>query len=228
MEDIQKAQEFLQTTQATLAAETKEMVNVSNRLHDNIVKAMRLMWRQLFLIWGLVIGLLVVYFLVLHDTSPTGPVVAPEKSLPSSGTNVSPQVPSGQQAIRPIPMPEWEAVTGLLEQVREAQLKKDIGLFLEAYSPTFPDLAQKKENILKTWEKYDYLDMHFNIENIQKTNANTIVAKVVWDITLTDVHSKKKSTLVRDYTVHFSQVSGKWLIQELIQGDQTSEVAARA
>jgi hypothetical protein len=233
MEDIQNDQEFLQTTQATLAAETKEIVKVSNRLHDNIVKAFRLMWRRLFFIWGLLIGLLVVYFLALHNTSPTGPVVAPgsktfEQSLPSSGTNVSPQVPSEQQAIKPIPMPEWEAVTGLLEQVREAQLKKDIGLFLEAYSPTFPDLAKKKENILKTWEKYDYLDMHFNIENIQKPNANTIVAKVVWDITLTDVHSKKKSTLVRDYTVHFSQISGKWLIQELIQGDQTSEVDARA
>jgi hypothetical protein len=69
--------------------------------------------------------------------------------------------------------------------------------------------------------------MHFTIESLQKTNANTLVAKVVWDITLEDLNSKKKSTLVRDYVVHFSQVSGKWLIQKLIQEEQTSEVAAR-
>jgi hypothetical protein len=232
MENLQKDQEFLQSAQETLAAETEEMVKVSNRLHDNIVKAMRLMWRQLFFIWALVIVLLVAYFLVLHNTSPTGPVAAPgsqplEKSAPSSGIIVSPQVPPTQQAIKSSSLPEWEKVASLLEQVREAQLKKDIALFLEAYSPTFPNLDKKKESIQKTWEKYDYLDMHFNIENIQKPNANTIIAKVVWDITLEDVNSKKKSTLVRDYIVHFSQVSGKWLIQELIQGEQTSEMAAK-
>jgi len=232
MENIQKDKEFLQSAQATLAAEAQEMVKVSNRLHDNIVKAMRLMWRQLFFIWAFVIILLIAYFAILHNTSPTGPIAAPgsqplEKSAPSSGIIVSPQIPPTQQAIKSIPIPEWEEVTGLLEQIRNAQLKKDIGLFLEAYSPTFPDLDKKRESIKKTWEKYDYLDMHFNIENIQKPDAKTIIAKVVWDITLEDLQSKKKSTLVRDYTVYFSQVSGKWLIQELIQGEQTSEMAAR-
>jgi hypothetical protein len=233
MENIHKDEEFLQAAQATLAAETKEMVNVSNRLHDNIVKAMRLMWRQLFFIWAFVIVLLVAYFLILRNTAPTGSVAASglkplEKSGPSSGIIVTPQVPPAQQAFKSIPVPEWEEVTGLLEQIREAQLKKDITLFLEVYSPTFPNLDKKKESILKTWDKYDYLDMHFNIENIQKPNANTIIAKVVWDITLEDLDSKKKSILVRDYTVHFSHVSGKWLIQELIQTEQKSEVAARA
>jgi hypothetical protein len=228
MEDIQKDQEFLQSTQAILAAETEEMVNVSNRLHDNIVRASKLMWRQLFFIWALVLVLLVAYFLVLRETAPTGSVAASgSKSVPSSATIVSPQVPPAQQSTQSHPIPELQKVTDLLDQVREAQLKKDIGLFLEAYSPSFPNLDKKKESILKTWEKYDYLDMHFTIENLQKLNANTIIAKVVWDITLEDVHSGKKSTLVRDYVVHFSHVSGKWLIQELNQGEQTSEVAAR-
>ncbi len=234
MLDIQKDQEFLQSAQETLAAEAKEMVTVSNRLHDNIVKAMRLMWRQLFFIWGLVIILLVAYFLLLHNTSPTGTVAASaskplKQSAPSSSSEniVSPQTPPAQQVIKPIPIPEWEAVTKLLDQVREAQLKKDISLFLEAYAPTFPNLEKKKESVLKAWGKYDYIDMRFTIENIQKLNANSIVAKVVWDITLEDVHSKKKSALVRDYTVHFSQVSGKWLIQELSQGEQSQEMAGR-
>jgi hypothetical protein len=232
MEDIQKDQEFLQSAQATLAAEAKEMVKVSNRLHDNIVRAMRLMWRQLFFIWALVIVLLIAYFLILQKTSPTSTIAAPAAppvatSAPSPGIVVSPQVPPKQQVIKSIPVPEWEAVTGLLEQVRDAQLKKNIGLFLEAYSSSFPNLDKKKESILKTWEKYDYLDMHFSIENVQKPNANTIIAKVVWDITLEDVNSKKKSTLVRDYVVHFSHASGKWLIQELIQEEKTSEMAVR-
>jgi hypothetical protein len=232
MEDIQKDQEFLQSAQATLAAETKEMVNVSNRLHDNIVRAMRLMWRQLFFIWALVLVLFIAYFLVLHNSSPTGSVATPasplrEKAAPSSGIMVSPQPPPGPPVIKTIPIGERDVVTGILEQVREAQLKKNIDLFLQAYAPSFPNLDKKKESILKTWEKYDYLDMHFNIKNVRKPDANTIVAKVVWDITLEDISSKKRSTLVRDYVVHLSQVSGKWLIQELIQGEQTSEIATR-
>jgi hypothetical protein len=150
MEDIQKDQEFLQSAQATLAAEAKEMVTVSNRLHDNIVRAMRLMWRQLFFIWAMVIILVIAYFLVLHKTSPNGPVAVPgpqplEKSALSSGIIVSPQVPPAQQAIKSIPIPEWQEVTGLLEQVRDAQLKKDIGLFLEAYSPPSPILTRRRK-----------------------------------------------------------------------------------
>jgi len=232
MEDLQKDKEFLQSAQETLAAETEEMVKVSNRLHDNIVKAMRLMWRQLFFIWALVIVLLVAYFMILHNTSTTGPVVVPvaktaEKTGPSPGIIVAPQIPPTQLSTKSIPIPEWEEVKGILEQVRAAQLKKNIGLFLEAYSPTFPNLDKKKESILKTWQKYDYLDMRFAIENIKKADANTIIAKVVWDITLEDVSSKKKSTVKRDYTVYFSHGSGKWLIQELIPGEQTSEMAAR-
>ena len=68
--------------------------------------------------------------------------------------------------------------------------------------------------------------MNFYVENIQKLNAHTIMARVAWDIRLVNVHSKKKSNLLKDYTIHFSDVSGKWLIQELIQGKKTLEVAA--
>lgn len=232
MESIQKDQEFLQAAQETLAAETQEMVQVSNRLHDNIVKAMRLMWRQLYFIWGLVIVLLVAYFLVLHNASSPGHVAASvektaEKAVPPAQILVAPAGPPAPQATKPIPIPEWEEVNGILEQVRKAQIKKNIAQFLQAYAPTFPHLDQKKESILKTWQKFDYLDMHFAIQNIQKPDAKTIIAKVAWDITLEDVSSKKKSTMKRDYTVYFSYISGKWLIQNLIPAEKTSALAVR-
>jgi hypothetical protein len=230
MESIQKDQEFLLSAQEMLAAETQEMFNVSNRLHDNIVTAMRLMWRQLFFIWGMVIVLVIGYFLVLHNTSPAMPVAVQggkiiKKAVPSPKILVA--VPPAQQAAKSIPIPEWQEVLGILEQVRAAQLKKDIGLFLEAYAPTFPHIDKKKEIILKTWEKYDYLDMRFAIEDLRKPNANTIIVEVAWDITLEDLFSKKKSILKKGYTVYFSHVSGKWLIQNLIHGEQSSRMVGR-
>ena len=217
-------------TQATLGDESKETVKVSNRLHDNVVKAVRSMWRPLLCIWAVLILLFIAYFFVLSKHPPITKVTVPEsKSLETWQTSeiiAPPQVTPTQQSIRSTPIHEWQEVTGILEQIRKAQLNKDINLFLNAYSPNFPNIINKKENILKIWQQYNYLDMHFYVENIQKLNAHTIMARVAWDIRLVNVHSKKKSNLLKDYTIHFSDVSGKWLIQELIQGKKTLEVAA--
>jgi|UniRef100_A0A7V6DR49 hypothetical protein len=226
MQTHQKDQEFLLSAQETLAAETQEMVQVSNRLHDNIVKAVRLMWRQLFLIWALVIVLLVTYFLVLHNISATGHVAASmEKATDKAGASaqilVAPALPPTPQVAQTIRLPEWEEINGILKQIRKAQIEKNISQFLQVYSPTFPNLERKKESILKIWQKYDYLDMSFAIENIQKPDAHTIIAKVAWDITLKDSSSKKKNTVKKDYTVYFSYISGKWLIQNLLPGEKT-------
>ena len=231
MEKLQKDQELLQAARATLEAETNEMVKVSNRLHDNLVKAMRLMWRQLLTIWAVVILLFIGYFFVISKPSPFRPAEAPEsKTLEKLGSTsdnlVFPRVPPTQESRQSTPIPEWQGITGILEQIRTAQLKKDINLILDAYSPGFPNLDQKKENILKTWQQYDYLDMHFRVETIQKLNAHNLIVTVVWDIILQDVRSKKKSSLLKEFTIRLSDVSGKWLIQELIQGEKTSKLAA--
>jgi hypothetical protein len=230
MEQLQRDQEFLQAAQATLEAETKEMVKLSDRLHDNLVKAMRLMWRQLLFIWAVVIILFVAYFLIPGKPSPNNMAASGVNPAETTGTTseiiASSQIPPTQQAVKPVPIPEWEEVTGILEQVRTAQLKKDISLLLNAYSPKYPNIDQKKASILKTWQQYDYLDMQFRIENIQKPDAHTILAKVSWEITLEDIHSKKKTNLLKEYTIHFSDDSGKWLIQKLNQGAKALEVAA--
>jgi hypothetical protein len=221
MENIQQEKEFLQTAQAALKAETEEIAQVSTRMNDNFVKAVRLIWRQLFVLWAVLIILVISYFFVLHRTPSTKEGVIPTpKALEKASVN-----PKAAVSSHASPMPEAEHLLPVLEQVREAQLKKDITLFLQAYSPTFPDLIDKKAKILRTWQKYDYLNMQCTLKNIQRQNAHTILAEVVWDITLQDIRTKEKKTLKKDYDVHFSNSSGKWLIQELIQ-EKNPEVAA--
>jgi hypothetical protein len=231
MKQLQKDQEFLQAAQATLEAGTKEMVKVSNRLHDNLVKAMRLMWRQLLFIWTLLILLFVAYVFVVSKPAPVTEVVGPDGKTPAKARQTSiaampSQVPPTPPLMQSASLPEWEQINGILEQIRTGQLKKDLQLIINAYSPDFPNMYQKKENILKTWQQYDFLEMHYNIENIQKLNDHTIIAKVVWDITLEDLRSRKKSNLLKEYTIHFSDVAGKWLIQELILSGRNSELAS--
>ena len=225
MEKVNRDQELLQSTQDALEAETQEMFQVSNRLNDNYVKALKMMWGHLLIIWLVVIVLFVVSFFVIRSFYTSSRVseerlqasTAPERAGDASGSA------SLGQAVAAQPQPkislsspsEGEKVKDVLRQVREAQLKKDINLLVAVYSPTFPGLADKKERILKTWERYNYLDLDFKLANISQKKANTMMADVVWNLTCEDLRSKEKTILVKKFTVHFSKVSGQWLIQNL-------------
>jgi hypothetical protein len=230
MEQTQQAKEILPADRTSPEAEETESENIVEMLkllYGNHLKAMRLMWCQLFFTGGLVILLFIASFFLLSKAPFLGNVAAPsqriiEKPLSTSAITTPPQAPQTQQVPKPTAISEWEEVRDLLNRVREAQMKEDIHLFLDAYSPTFPNLVEKKKSVLKSWQRFDYLDMNFNIGNIQRLTPHTIMVTVGWDISFEDAHSKKKSTLLQDYLITLSNVSGKWLIQEVTQGKENT------
>jgi len=228
MHDVQKEHEWLQNTQAELEAETEEMLQVSTRLNDNFIKAIRLMWRQLFVIWAVVIILFIGSFFVVRalifTPSVAGGTANPlNKNVSTAETAVVPQV---QTAAPQTANPEWEKVQKTFQQVREAQLNKDINLLVAAYSPSFPHLEDKKARILQTWERYDYLDLTFTVENLSQQTADALMAKVVWGLTLEDRQSQEKLDLIKKYTVYLVNESGKWLIKNLSE-ERTPKLAGR-
>jgi hypothetical protein len=218
MEQTSENKELLQADKA----ESMKMVEVVNILQGNLGKTLRLMWCQLFFIGALILFLFITYFSLLSKIPSAGNAVAIgpkifQKTLPTSKPTVAPQVHQTQPSAKPTDISERQEVQGILDQIRKAQMEKDINLFLKVYSPTFPNLAEKKKSLLKSWQKYNYLDMNFNIANIQKKNAHTISAEVACDITLEDIQSKKKDNVMKNYIINFSDVSGKRLIQEVTQ-----------
>ena len=224
MEKVQNDQELLQNTQAALEAETEEMFQVSSRLNDNYVKALKMMWGHLLVIWLVVIVLFVISFFVIRSLS-TSPQVSGEKegsttsrsTAETSKTAVTGQAGAARSQSPLASHPEEEKVKRILRQIREAQLKKDINLWAAAYSPSFPGLAEKKERILQSWERYNYLDLRFTVAHVSQKTANTMMADVVWDLAFEDLQSREKTTLVKKFTVHFANVSGQWLIQNLLE-----------
>jgi hypothetical protein len=224
MEQTPENKEMLQADKA----DSMKMVEVVNILQGNLGKTLRLMWCQLFFIGALIFFLFITYFSLLSKIPSAGTTVALhpkslEKPLSASEPAGAPQVHQIQPAARPTEISEREEVQGLLDQVRKAQMDKDINLFLKAYSPTYPNLDEKKKSLLKSWQKYNYLDVTFNIGNIQKKNPHTISAEVACDITLEDVQSKKKDNVMKDYIINFSNVSGKRLIQEVTQEKKSNK-----
>jgi len=219
------------TTSGDEKAESLKMVEVVKLLQGNLVRTTRLMWGLLFFIGALLVFVFISYFSVLSKIPSASNVAAlNQKSLakpsPTSVITSAPQVSPPEPVIRSAEITERKEVKSILDQVRRAQLVKDINLFLQAYSPTYPNLAEKKESLLKSWQKYNYLDMNFIIKNIQKKNAHTLIAEVACDITLEDIHSKKRSNLMKDYVINFSNVTGKRLIQEVTQDKKKDEVGS--
>jgi hypothetical protein len=225
MEQTQEEKEFLHADKPIPEdeeAESLKMVEVVNLLQGNLVRTTRFMWGQFFFIGALLVLLVIICFSLLSKIPSAGKVAAAgqkslEKPAPAAVITSTPRAAKIEPAVRSTDIPERKEVQSILDQIRKAQLEKNINLFLQVYSPTYPNLAEKKESLLRSWQKYTYLDMNFTIGNIQKKNAQTLIAEVACNITLEDIHSKMRSNLVKDYLINFSNVDGKRLIQEVTQ-----------
>jgi hypothetical protein len=222
MRRIPQYKESLKIVRSALEAETQEVVQVSNRLNDNLVEADKKIWRQTLFIWVAVIISAILYFLVLHNTTRTANQSNQESIVPqplSPTQDITRPSPSSLQNSKTSPLsstiPDKEDLLRLLNQIREAQSKKDIRLFLDAYSPTFPNLAQKRKLTLNLWKSYDYIESQFKINNLQQENASMILAEITWNIKTQDRKTRVIKIVTKSYNVQFSKQSGKWLIKAL-------------
>lgn len=189
-----QTEEFVKNARSALEAETHEVVQVSNRLSDNLTKAGKKIWGHLLFIWALVIVSGISYFMISSQTPPATNQATEEHS-PAVAANS-----------------ERQELLELLNHIREAQLKKDINLFFEAYSPSFPNLAQRRDLIITIWNKYDYLDAQFRLSDITIKNSALILAKVTWVIKARDRQNNATKIFSKTYQVYFSKDTGKWLI----------------
>ncbi len=87
MDTFGQSKKSLQLTQAALEAETQEAMQVSRRLNDNLIEAIKRIWRQLLFIWGVVI-ILAVFYLVILGYMPFTSKSARENNQVVPGTEV--------------------------------------------------------------------------------------------------------------------------------------------
>lgn len=222
MRRIPHHKESLKIVRSSLEAETDDVVQVSNRLNENLVEANRTIWRQTLFIWAVVILAAILYFLFLHNTITTTDrrkkeQIAPQTlSAPQDITSPSQSLlPRSETSPLSPTIPEKEDLLRLLNQIREAQSKKNIRLFMDAYSPTFPNLAQKRRLTLNIWKMYDYIESQFQINDVKQENASLIFGRITWNIKARDRKTYVIKLFSKSYDVIFSKQSGKWLIQEL-------------
>ena len=152
------------------------------------------------------------YLIKKQPPSSTGLV---QKVEPPSDTHVLPP-PSKTQPITPrqSEAKEVEAIKNLLENIRQANLQKNIDLFMSCYALEFKDREGRKAATLENWRNFDYLELSYDLKR-QAISSDTASASVEWFILTSPKGGgqAQESKAVLDVT--FKKEDGGWKIKEI-------------
>jgi rRNA maturation endonuclease Nob1 len=153
-------------------------------------------------------------------SSSAGPISKGDATPASPSTSSIPSTPSVPDA-RPsqASTPEFqeaEKIKSLLETIRQANLQKNIDLFMSCYSLDFKDRAGRREAALDTWKEFDYLDLLYQVKD-QSISNDTASARVEWSIRISPKggNQTEEKKIVIDVT--FKKDEGRWKIRETKQ-----------
>ncbi|MBU4234373.1 MAG: zinc ribbon domain-containing protein [Proteobacteria bacterium] len=166
-------------------------------------------------------GILVIILLVLlftrGTTKPPPPPPAPKVEAPAPAPPAVTATPTAP-ATQPAPPAEAnlkEQLQKELSILREAQLRKDIILFMSVYSLTYPELDDKRASTLKAWEGYDFTNLVFTVDKIQSIDPDNSIAWVTWYMDTKNRQTQELSSSSQSFQVRFAKELGKWRIRSL-------------
>jgi hypothetical protein len=169
---------------------------------------------------GILILILLILLFTRGTSTPPAPTAVPKAEAPAPVPPEATPAPSPSTAPAPEPAPPAEA--NLKEQLqkelsilREAQLRKDIVLFMSVYSLTYPELDDKRTNTLTAWNRFDFTNLVFTIDKIQPIDPDNAIAWVTWYIDTKNRRTQELSSASQTYQVRFAKELGKWRIRSL-------------
>ncbi len=112
---------------------------------------------------------------------------------------------------------EIEKIKRMLETIRQANLKKNIDLFLSCYCTDFKNREVKREATLENWKKFDYLDLSYDLKN-PSISGDTAKAKVEWLIKIFRTTGGKPQESKTILDVLLKKEEGEWKIKEVKHG----------
>jgi len=109
---------------------------------------------------------------------------------------------------------EKERIKDLLENIKKANLNKDINLFLHCYAKDYKDREGKKKSTLETWENFNFLDLTFNLESFTLM-GHIARSKVDWFARFTPKGGSAPQQSQTSLEVVFKKEEGNWKIAEI-------------
>jgi len=129
-------------------------------------------------------------------------------------------VPAAPRVTPPAASPESRtALTRQLEKVlaglQQATRQKDLNRFFSLYSHSFPHLEEKRQQVVKSWQTYDYPKMSYHLTEVKAPGPDEASALVTWEVEAKNRRTGQVKELTRTYRVTFSRESGQWRIAAL-------------
>jgi ketosteroid isomerase-like protein len=109
---------------------------------------------------------------------------------------------------------EIEKIRNVLENIRKANLGKDIDLFLLCYSKDFKDREVKKKSTLESWENFNFLDLAFDL-GTPSASGNMVRARVEWLVRFSPKSGGQPQESKTILDVVFKKEDGAWKIGEI-------------
>jgi hypothetical protein len=135
--------------------------------------------------------------------SDSGKRVASLSSMPTPQSK--PLIPGGQES---------DTIGFLFENIRQANLQKDIDLFMSCYSRHFKDNKEKRVATLRAWEHFDYLDLSYELKK-PKITGNMAMVRVKWLIRTSAKPSGQPQDSKAVLDVTLQKEEGQWKIKEI-------------
>ena len=160
---------------------------------------------------------------------PVGTPEAPEEAKPT--LSEAPATPAPPPAPKATPLPSVATpapletqLSDVLAKLGQANQQKDLHQLLRLYSPSFPDLPLKAQEISRSWATYDYLSLNFKLTEINALTPDSASARATWKIKTRNRRTQEIKDITRVYLVGFANESGRWRIQSL---ERVEKVAGR-
>lgn len=109
---------------------------------------------------------------------------------------------------------EIRNIKTLLEDIRQANLEKNIDLFMSCYAADFKDREGKKNAQLAFWKRFDYADLSYDLKNAL-ISGDTAKAKVEWLIKTSSKAGGRSQENRSVLDVQFEKEDGGWKIKEV-------------
>ncbi|MBI4642648.1 MAG: zinc ribbon domain-containing protein [Deltaproteobacteria bacterium] len=143
--------------------------------------------------------------------APVAPAPAAPEPGPQAGEGGAPRGPETPLSAAALK----DQLTELLNQLREAQLKKDISRYTQAFAANFPNLDKRRQKTLAVWQAYDYSGLDFELAEVKLLDTDHAQATVTWKLNVQQKTTQAAKSETQSYKVWFSKDGGKWRISNL-------------
>ncbi len=205
IKSIEKSQKKFRGIRSLLPAQTGDPV-VSSGFAGGFLRPLRLM------IGGFILVLVVPawYFVWQWVAQPDWPISKEVISSPSPPPAMP--VPPAPQAVAA--SKEAEKIEPVFENIKQANLQKNIDLFMSCFSRDFSGTDGKRKDTLKMWETFNYDDLSYDLKK-RTISGDTADVRLEWLVRTSEKTSGKRHDGKTVLDVTLKREDGQWKIKKI-------------